>query len=230
MIRFTFADDVRAVLFDAGNTLLSIDHERIAALLSDAGLPCDEAAVRLAEMRARPRLDPYLRTATRRESTASIGRYVDEILAGLVGPAPAAARSAVIDAWRTLWVRPPCDAHATLDALSRRGYRLGVVSNSNGTVRSLLETAGLAGSLECVVDSGEVGMEKPDPRIFRLAADLMALAPRDCVYLGDFLSLDVMGARAAGMHAVLIDPIGAWGEVDAPRVASLTEFAARLVP
>ena len=228
MSRFAFADDVRAVLFDAGNTLLWIDHERIAELLTGAGLPCDETAVRIAEMRARPRLDPYVRTATRRESVETIGRYVDEILAGLGAAAPAGARSAIIDAWRTLWVRPPADAHATLEALSRRGFRLGVVSNSNGTVRSLLETADLAGSLECVVDSGLVGLEKPDPRIFALAAELLALAPRECVYLGDFLSLDVAGARAAGMHAVLIDPIGAWGDVDAPCVTSLTEFAARL--
>jgi FMN phosphatase YigB (HAD superfamily) len=75
-------------------------------------------------------------------------------------------------------------------------------------------------------------VEKPDPRIFGMAAERLALPPSACVYVGDFLSLDVLGARGAGMHAVLLDPIGAWDAVPAaaaaPRAASLTEFASRL--
>jgi putative hydrolase of the HAD superfamily len=125
-------------------------------------------------------------------------------------------------------VRPAADAHACLDALAARGFRLGVVSNSNGRVRSLLEAAGLAAPLGCVVDSGVVGVEKPDPRIFAIAAERLGAAPAACVYVGDFHSLDVLGARAAGMYGVLLDPLGVWDGVAAPRVASLTELVARL--
>ena len=99
---------------------------------------------------------------------------------------------------------------------------------TNGTVRSLLEAAGLAARLECVVDSGIALIEKPDPRIFALAAEQLSVDASSCVYVGDFLSLDVHGARGAGMHGVLLDPIGAWGEVGVPSVTSLREFAARL--
>jgi HAD superfamily hydrolase (TIGR01509 family) len=231
---FDFLAGVSAVLFDAGNTLLWIDHARIAEILTGAGVACDEGAVRVAEMRARPRLDPFLARTTKRESAETISRYVDLILEGVTtgassGARPSAgpAKGAVIDAWRTLWVRPPADAHATLADLSRRGYRLGVVSNSSGNVLSLLEDAGLAASLACVVDSGVVGVEKPDPRIFAMAAARLALPPSACVYVGDYFSLDVVGPRAAGMHAVLLDPIGAWGDVAAPRASSLTELVSR---
>ena len=229
---FAFAGDVRAVLFDAGNTLLWIDHARIAQILVRAGVVCDEASVRVAEMRARPLLDPFVASAARRESGETTSRYVDLIVDAFAPSAPRAARDAVIAEWYALWTRPPSDAHATLATLSRRGLRLGVVSNSNGTVRALLDAAGLGASLECVIDSAVVGVEKPDPRIFAMAAERLALPPSACVYVGDFHSLDVLGARGAGMHAVLMDPIGAWAGVAAaaaaPRVASLAEFAARL--
>jgi putative hydrolase of the HAD superfamily len=225
---FAFLAGVSAVLFDAGNTLLWIDHARIAQILTASGVRCDEAAVRNAEMRARPRLDPFLAGAARRESAGTVTRYAGLILEGVGAPASGDALAALVAAWYSLWVRPPADARASLDALAARGFLLGVVSNSNGSVRALLEAADLAAPLGCVVDSGVVGVEKPDPRIFAIAAERLGVAPAACVYVGDFHSLDVLGARGAGMHGVLLDPLGAWDGVAAPRVASLTDLVARL--
>jgi putative hydrolase of the HAD superfamily len=68
--------------------------------------------------------------------------------------------------------------------------------------------------LEFVLDSSEVGVEKPDPRIFRLALERAGLAPDEAVYVGDIYSIDVLGARAAGMGAVLLDPGQCWGARD----------------
>jgi HAD superfamily hydrolase (TIGR01509 family) len=222
---FDFAPRIRAVLFDAGNTLLWIDHARVALALTQAGLPCDEAAVRDAEMRARPLLDPFLVGATRREGIEVVRRYAALVVENLVharssaGAAPdfVAGLAAIEAVWPSLWVRPPADAHSTIAELRRRGYRTGVVSNSTGNVRSLLGAAGYLPLLECVIDSGLVGVEKPDPRIFALACDALGLPPGACAYVGDFLSLDVLGARAAGMHGVLLDPIGAWAVAVAAR-------------
>jgi putative hydrolase of the HAD superfamily len=225
---FAFVGGVSAVLFDAGNTLLWIDHARIAQILGGAGVACDETSVREAEMRARPRLDSFLAGAVRRESADTVARYAGLILEGVGAPAAGAARDALLAAWYSLWVRPPADARPSLDALAARGFRLGVVSNSNGSVRALLDAADLAAPLGCVVDSGVVGVEKPDPRIFAIAAERLGVAPAACVYVGDFHSLDVLGARAAGMHGVLLDPLGVWDGVAAPRVASLTELVTRL--
>lgn len=232
---FGFADRIRGVLFDAGNTLLWLDHARMAALVGDVLGTEAVAAVRAAEMRARPRLDPYLRTAARREG-ATTSRLYAELIVDELGTAPGdergrAAVEALLAVWRTLWVCPPEDAARTLDRLTARGLAVGCLSNSDGTVRTLLEDAGLAHRLRCVVDSGVEGVEKPDPRIFRIAAARLGVTPAACVYVGDFLSLDVEGARGAGMEGVLLDPADTWSGTaadDVPRVRSLTEFAERL--
>src|SRR2546423_15622480 len=69
-------------------------------------------------------------------------------------------------------------------------------------------------SLEFVLDSSAIGVEKPDPRIFRMALERSGLAPDEAVYIGDIYSIDVVGARAAGMQAVLLDPGRCWGARD----------------
>jgi len=103
---------------------------------------------------------------------------------------------------------------------------MGVVSNADGRVRALLERAGLAPFLEVVIDSSEVGVEKPDHRIFLAATERFGTAPSACAYVGDIYEIDVLGARAAGLHPVLI------GSGDVPesdpvdRAASLPELHA----
>ncbi len=229
---FDFADSVGVILFDAGNTLLWIDHARLARALQGEGVDTHTDAVRDAEIRARPQLDPHLIDAPKRESPEVFGRYLDLILdnVGLAPDAPSRAtlHATVQPVWASLWTVPPEDAAAALGALRSRGYRLGVVSNSNGGVGARLDAAGLREFFECIVDSELVGVEKPDPAIFRIAAEELGAAPGECVYVGDFHALDVVGARAAGMHAVLIDPIGVWGDYDAPKVRSLADLVKRL--
>lgn len=223
---------VRAVLFDAGNTLLWLDHRRLAELLTESGRPTIEAAARRAEMLARPRLDPLLRTVTKRESRRVRTRYVGYFLEHLEidGESAAARRFAerLDGEWERLWIRPPPDAHEVVERLRERGFRLGVVSNSNGKVDRLLASVGLSELFECIVDSGREGVEKPDPRLFQVALDHLGLPAEDALYVGDLLSVDVEGARGAGLHAVLIDPEDVWDLPRAERVRSLTELAERL--
>jgi putative hydrolase of the HAD superfamily len=114
----------------------------------------------------------------------------------------------------------------TVEALERlraAGYRLGVVSNSDGRAEEGLEVAGLRGFFEVVIDSQLVGFEKPDPRIFEAALRRMALTPEETLYVGDIYEVDVVGARRAGMEVVLLDPLGNHAGRDAPIAASLAE-------
>jgi putative hydrolase of the HAD superfamily len=120
------------------------------------------------------------------------------------------------------------EAPAVLASLRARGLRLGVVSNSNGTVARLLEALELRGSLDAVVDSGVVGVEKPDPRIFLHAAAALGVEPDEAVHVGDLYSVDVVGARAAGCRAILLDPVGAFAAADCPKATDLPA-AARLI-
>jgi putative hydrolase of the HAD superfamily len=89
---------------------------------------------------------------------------------------------------------------------------------------------GQAAQVAVVVDSDVVGVEKPDPAIFRIALDALGLAPDDCLYVGDTVHFDVNGARAAGLRPVHLDPYGLCPGADHPHVGSLSQLAGALIP
>jgi len=89
---------------------------------------------------------------------------------------------------------------ALLDGLRRRGLRLGVVSNGCGNVGALCADLGYAASLSVVIDSRRVGIAKPDPHIYALAADALGLAPPAIMMVGDSFERDIAPAKAIGMQ------------------------------
>ena len=228
-VRPQFAAGIRGIAFDAGNTLLWIDHARLAVIVTAAGFEVSEERMREAEVRSRPRLDPLLGKVPKRESPGVYRKHVAYVLDDLgVLDAEVSERATarIAAVWGELWCRPPADAHATLTTLRERGYRVSCLSNSNGKVDRLLADAGLLPLLDDVVDSGAVGVEKPDPRIFTLAAERLGLAAAEIVYVGDLHSLDVLGPHSAGMHAILLDPLDVWNDAAAPRIRCLAELLA----
>ena len=82
--------------------------------------------------------------------------------------------------------------------------RLGVITNGNAD----LEVIGLHHHFEYALASAKFGRAKPDPAIFLAACEAMGVAPRDAVYVGDDLRLDVQGAQAAGLRAVWMNRHG----------------------
>ena len=95
---------------------------------------------------------------------------------------------------------------AALDELRRARYRMGLVSNISlrpDLMRADLERMGLAKYLDAMVFSSEVGLRKPDSRIFQEALDRLGVEPQETVFVGDRLYDDVSGAQAVGMRAVL---------------------------
>ncbi len=108
-----------------------------------------------------------------------------------------------VQAWQSYVTLDP-DALPVLRALQRT-TTLALVSNYDHPpfARRLLSLLGLDRLFEAIVISGEVGIRKPDPAIFRLALDATRLDPGEVAYVGD-TSDDMQGARAAGMHPILI--------------------------
>jgi putative hydrolase of the HAD superfamily len=102
-----------------------------------------------------------------------------------------------------------------------------VVSNSEGMLESLFDELGILRAIDLVVDSGVVGIEKPDARIFRIALDYFGVPPARALHLGDNFVTDVVGARAAGVRVALVDPFGHLDgrHGDVPRVASAPDVA-----
>src|ERR1019366_3927279 len=97
-----------------------------------------------------------------------------------------------------------------LQALADTGVRLGIVSNADGMMGPRLAQLelcqvgpGIGVDIECVVDSGNVGVMKPDPRIFEAALDLLGLDADQVWYVGDMPAIDVVGARRADRDVVL---------------------------
>jgi putative hydrolase of the HAD superfamily len=149
---------------------------------------------------------------------------------------PAAARdraaAALDDVWSAfLWRHPIAASLRALFELSAASVPLGVVSNAIGQIEDCLRYQGVcqvgpgAGvPVAVVVDSDVVGVRKPDPAIFGFALDVLGVAPRRCLYVGDSIRNDVDGGRAAGLEAVLVDPYDDRPDVDCRRVASLMEL------
>jgi putative hydrolase of the HAD superfamily len=223
---------MKAVLFDVGNTLLWLDHPFVIATLREHGVSATEDELIAAQYGAKLLLDELVRTGRAGDNAhhnhvffAELFREIgvgDELFPSI------AQRLYARHAERNLWCTVRERTAETLDELRRLGYRLGVISNSDGRVEALVESAGLRGSFEFVIDSGSVGVEKPDPRIFRMALERMGIDPHDAVYVGDVYEIDVAGARAAGMRAILLDPLSRLGHLDCDRVAALHELPARL--
>ena len=106
------------------------------------------------------------------------------------------------------------DSMPTISAMQEQGIRLGIISNLwPFAVKRIMHLLDADNSFEHVVLSCDVGLRKPDPRIFQLAASLFGVDPADCLMVGDSLSSDIQGALAAGMQAALINRDGAVAEV-----------------
>lgn len=108
----------------------------------------------------------------------------------------------------------PDDVYPTLRALKREGYKLGVVSNRSKPLDEVVERLKLGELLDFSLAAGEVGLWKPDPRLMYHAASLADVEPGEVTYVGDNYFADVLGARAAGMFPVLIDPQRLFPEAD----------------
>jgi putative hydrolase of the HAD superfamily len=89
--------------------------------------------------------------------------------------------------------------------LRQRGLVLGLISNWDNRLSGLVEGLGLASELQTIVCSAEVGLHKPDPRIFELACKRLGVEPEQAAHVGDHHYADIVGAQAIGMRPVLID-------------------------
>ena len=95
--------------------------------------------------------------------------------------------------------------------LRAAGFGIGIVTNGLGPQqRRKLENLGVAELLDAIVVSAEIGLEKPDPRIFAHALDALGAEARESWFVGDHPEKDVAGAEAAGMRAVWIRGGLAW--------------------
>jgi HAD superfamily hydrolase (TIGR01662 family) len=150
--------------------------------------------------------------------------FTERIVLGMGGTQPAAHDVAVELTSR--WAQHTNfelydDTLPTLRRLHGGGVKIGLVSNSARDVREFAVHHGLA--IDAGISSFHHGKTKPHASIFRAVLDLLEVDPQEALMVGDSIDDDIEGARAAGLHAVLLDRLGLHPEF-APRIESLAEL------
>lgn len=200
---------LKALLFDFGGTLAFLDYELLAREFSRERRRLDALALEHAEYAGRAAIDRHLMA---KSGQAVSGAY-EQFFRGWMEAAgipeeefrECAARFTAIHREATLWrvVRP--GTFEALEAFKSAGYKLAIVSNAEGQVEADAKRFGLAPYFDVIIDSHIVGVAKPDPRIFQIALERLGMGPDEVKFTGDIYSIDVEGARAAGIEARLID-------------------------
>lgn len=198
----------KAVLFDAGGTLIHMDRRFLIQTLNENGVPADLAAFSRADAVARGEISRLMRSENPGTDASRWIAYAGALMRELdcEGAALAKVRAVL---WQRhqggeLWTFVEDGTIDALEKLKHAGYRIGVVSNADGRVATFLEKAGLTKYFDVIVDSGEFGIEKPDPRIFAHALERMGIEPKGTYYVGDVYEIDAVGARAAGLTPIIL--------------------------
>jgi HAD superfamily hydrolase (TIGR01509 family) len=214
---------MRALFFDAGNTLLFPDTERTLASLIARGIRPTDDQLRTAEKAVREYRDHHSGNSNPNHSYWNV--YFDQLFSTLdLAPDPLLQQQLIASSHRsTNWRRILPDTRDILCGLKQR-YRLAVISNSDGGIQEAISAAGIADCFESIIDSAHVGVEKPDPAIFRAGLDAVQVEPCESVYIGDVYAIDVLGAKSVGMRAILIDPFDVCDHDDCPRISTLAEL------
>jgi putative hydrolase of the HAD superfamily len=228
---------LEAVLLDAGGTLVRLDFEWMAESLAELAPNVSEAALRRAEIEGRRRYDATTRNANTAEASPQpLGSRGDAraYFAGMLEAVGirGALKERALEIWSGrqsesgLWTRPMEGACEALDGLARLGLRRAVVSNSDGRAEMHIRNCGLIEQVEFVIDSHHVGVEKPDPVIFRKALERLDVAAERALFVGDIRSVDEAGARSAGMRFVLLDPYRDYAAPGQPAIDGMHQLVA----
>jgi putative hydrolase of the HAD superfamily len=219
---------ITALSFDAGGVIVHPNWARVARVLRAHGVVVDPEALARAESRAKRQFDnPTTITTT---SDASRGwLYFNLVLEGAGVPISAATDAAleelrVYHTESNLWESVTPGAMDTLATLRKQGLTLIVTSNANGRLHALFDRLDLSQFFDVIIDSFLEQVEKPDPRLFHIAMARAGATPGTTLHIGDLYHVDVAGARAAGMHPLLVDVDDLYRDVDCPRVRTMNEL------
>jgi putative hydrolase of the HAD superfamily len=230
---------IDAVVFDIGGVFVIPHPEPIRAALMRAGI-CLDATVDDAFHRAHyrgaravadlpmPETDPAFWVEYQRAYLRDIGAVETDLERATTAWASMREHD-VMSVWR--WVQH--DNVAALGRFAAAGVQLAIVSNNDGTAARQMQAfqvcqvgPGPLVPVAAIVDSGAVGVAKPDPAIFSPALAALGTTADRTLYVGDMVHADVRGARAAGMPVVQIDPYdfhGDFAHARAPHVAAIAD-------
>jgi HAD superfamily hydrolase (TIGR01549 family) len=203
------------ITFDAGQTLVELDLDFLASRLAERGLAIEATRLGSAAPAAWAVYDRLVAEGRGHPWQA----LMHELLtgAGLVDPAPHVQWLWEQQPRANLWRKP---IPAMLDLareLADHGAIVAILSNSEGKLAELFTDIGIADLFVTIVDSGKIGIEKPDPRIFAHALAAVG-APGPAIHIGDSWAADIVGARGVGWRAIWFGP--KTSPVDDPQISA----------
>lgn len=207
------ADPIKAVTFDFGQTLAELDHDFMARRVLTFGAELDPVGSRAGTVAA---WQAYGVAKALGHARAWQAMMVEILRSGMVRKLrgetdPDYAEKIAQLLWdaqptQNLWRKPIAGMFELVANLKARGVPVAIISNSEGRLAELVEELGQSALFPIVVDSGRVGIDKPDPRIFEHTASLLGVPLREIAHVGDAWEADVMGALGAGAKAIWYSP------------------------
>ena len=199
----------RAVSFDFGQTLAELSEDMLAERVAERGAHVGVSALRQASDAAWQAYADAKRNGLSGQDAWSTFMRCLLVDAGVKGSRPTQQLASELTEWlwteqprRNLWRRLVPGMLELVDELGRGGVPVAILSNSEGHLSELVHELGLSDRFRAVVDSGRLGFEKPDPRIFRHTAHELGIDLTELVHIGDSWEADIEGALAVGAFGV----------------------------
>jgi putative hydrolase of the HAD superfamily len=219
---------IETLLLDAGSVLVHPNWDRVSDIFRRHGIEVSPDALRAAEPYARFAIDTTESVATTTDADRG-SRYFNLTFDRAAVPQGPIREPILEDLWayhqeHNLWEHVPADVLPTLQQLRASGVTLAIASNANGVLERMFERVGLTPYFHAICDSHVEGVEKPDPRFFEVVLARAGGRPETAMHVGDLYHVDIVGARRAGIKAVLLDPYGLYEGFDVTRISSLKEL------
>lgn len=222
---------MKAALFDVGDTLIHKwvhKRDRFVWLCEQAGLqvPADP----LLRLRAARAAERFFQDRQRRPDRDTLPWWIEHNSIGLRQLGLSVEHAASVyhvsgQIPHSQYLDP--EAVPLLRSLRDRGWRIGLVSNWDGTLEAQVAETGLAPYIDFVGDSQVFGARKPDPAFFRHVLNQLGVQPEHAFHVGDSYGADVVGARSAGVRPVLLDALNCEERPCDHRVTTLSEVLER---
>lgn len=233
--------NVDLLSLDAGNTVIFLDHARLAKIARGLGHDVDAAKLIETEGKAKRGLggDGEVLEIDWADAKAPGARGWGIVMATMfeaAGVSKGDLRKLVETLWAShvdhnLYSKVPEGFVEAMKDLRAKGVKVAIVSNSEGMLDQLFDKLGILSCFDAVVDSAKVGVEKPDARIFEIACKRTGTTPEHALHLGDTMATDILGAQNAKMRYAMIDPFGHYEGMypDVPRAEGVVQVAREII-
>lgn len=220
-------------LIDAGGTLVFPNQTYLKKIVRTLGMYLTDDQLYREYYQSIYEFDQHVLGNTIHHNNPWPEGYVYALLRRMGVTEPEACRMEVIVSKqclrRSLWTFTFPWIIRTLKKLKQDGYRMSVLSNSDGRTEEIFCDLGLSHYFEFIFDSHRLKVEKPDPKIFMKVMEQLELSPKEMLFIGDIYTVDVLGANQANIGSIHLDPLGLYTNLPGVHLPDISHLQQWLV-